>query len=202
MKTFLSSFFELFSLNQCLQCQKESVPLVCERCLSQIERVQNSPAGPLSYGRYEGVLKNLIHLFKYENKFALATPLVKLVLEIAPQDAEAIIPVPLHFKKLQQRKYNQSILLGRELSKALCIPLCVDVLTKIKPTPSQTELGPLERQKNVLNAFLVQKVHKMIGKHLLLLDDVYTTGVTAKECERMLLQAGAKKVSIITLARS
>ena len=201
-KSLFSSFFEIFSLNCCLQCQKESVPLVCEKCLNRIERVQNSATGPFSYGRYEDVLKNLIHLFKYENKFALASPLAKLLLEVAPQNADMIIPVPLHFKKLQERKYNQSVLLGRELAKAAQIPLYVDVLKKTVPTPSQTELSQAERQKNVFNTFSVDKANKIINKHVLLLDDVYTTGATGAECERMLLQAGAQKVSIVTLARS
>lgn len=178
------------------------MPPVCAVCLSQIERVQNSDTGPLSFGRYEGVLKNLIHLFKYQNKFALAPSLAKLVLEIVPPDAESIIPVPLHFKKLQQRKYNQAVLLGQELSGMLRIPISVDVLKKTRLTPSQTELSQSERQKSILGVFSVEKAEKIIGKHIVILDDVYTTGATAKECERVLLGAGAHRVSIVTLARS
>ncbi|MBI3019055.1 MAG: ComF family protein [Deltaproteobacteria bacterium] len=189
-------------MNQCLQCQKESVPLVCGKCLSRIERVQNSATGPFSYGRYEGVLKNLIHLFKYENKFALASPLAKLLLEVAPQNGDVIIPVPLHLKKLRERKYNQSVLLGQELSKVMPLPVYGNVLKKTMPTTSQTELSQLGRQKNVLNTFSVAHADRIQGKHVLLLDDVYTTGATGAECEKILLQAGAQKVSIVTLARS
>ncbi|MBI3017666.1 MAG: ComF family protein, partial [Deltaproteobacteria bacterium] len=126
----------------------------------------------------------------------------KLLLEVAPQNVDVIIPVPLHFKKLQERKYNQSVLLGRELAKAVQIPLYVDVLKKRVPTPSQTELSQSERQKNVFNTFSVDQENKVINKHVLLLDDVYTTGATSAECEKLLLQAGAQKVSIVTLARS
>ncbi len=202
LKNFFSSLFEIFSFNQCLQCQRESVPPVCAVCLSQIERVQNGEVGPFSFGRYEGVLKNLIHLFKYQNKFALAPSLAKLLLEITPQNTDIIIPVPLYFKKLQERKYNQAVLLGQELSKMMQAPLSVDILKKTLPTPSQTALSQSERQKSILNVFSVEKVEKIIRKHVALLDDVYTTGATAKECERVLLEAGAQKVSIITLARS
>ena len=210
VKSFLASFFEMFSLNQCLQCQKESVPLICDRCLSHIERVQNNVTGPFSYGRYEGVLKNLIHLFKYQNKFALAGPLAKLLLNIVPQNGDVIIPVPLHLKKLRERKYNPSVLLGQELSQelsrkflnAIRVPVYRNVLEKIAPTPSQTELSQSERRKNVLNTFSVTHADKIKGKHVLLLDDVYTTGATVSECEKMLGQAGAQKVSVVTLARS
>ena len=192
----------MFSFNYCLQCHQESVPLVCKACLSHIERVQNSETGPFSYGRYEGVLRNLIHLFKYQNKFALAPSLAKLLLGIVPPNVEVVIPVPLYVKKLQERKYNQSVLLGRELAKEIQVPLYVDVLKKIVPTPSQIELSQVERQRNVLNIFSVEKSEKILGKNIVLLDDVYTTGATVEECKKMLLQAGAQNVSIVTLARS
>ncbi len=196
----------MFSLNYCLQCQKESVLLVCERCLGQIEQVQNSATGPFSYGRYEGVLKNMIHLFKYQNKFALASPLAKLLLDVIPSNVEGIVPVPLHLKKLQERKYNPSAHLGRELShelsKTIRVPVYLDVLKKTVSTPSQTELSQTERQKNVLGVFGVAQEHKIKGRHILLLDDVYTTGATAEECSRVLKQAGASQISVVTLARS
>lgn len=191
---------DIFSLPLCLSCQKESRDLVCFHCLSQIERVHNQPDGPFSYGRYEGTLKHLIHLFKYKNKFALANVLAKFLKEAAPIETDILIPVPLHRRKIQERKYNQSVLLIKALSPMIHVPFTLDVLKKKIFTHSQTELSKTKREQNIKGSFVVQNIKKIIGKHVLLVDDVYTTGATTQEAAKMLIASGAQKISILTIA--
>jgi len=197
-----SSLIQVFTLEVCLECQKESKSLICTSCIQKIKRTHNQPQEPISYGAYEGVLKNLIHLFKYENKFGLAKPLADLLIDLVPKDIDCIIPVPLHFEKLQERKYNQSALLAKELSQKLRLPLFLNVLKKKIKTPSQTDLSKTQREKNILGVFSVENENKIYAKNILLIDDVYTTGATVQECQKVLLSHRAQKVFVLTLAKS
>jgi ComF family protein len=115
---------------------------------------------------------------------------------------EAIIPVPLHPKRKRARGFDQAKVLAKELSKLKELPLENLVLRKVKNVLPQTSLEREERMKNVRGAYTVLKSGKIRGKTVLLVDDVYTTGSTLKECSRELLRAGAKEVRGITIAQA
>jgi ComF family protein len=160
--------------------------------------------------------KKLIHQFKYEPYLKdLAKTLASILIEhfvICQKNTNEIwqnsvlIPVPLFSEKLNERGYNQSEELARELSKVLEVPVISDVLLKIKQTESQMKLKKEDREKNLLNAFAIKNcstpdVAQFLGKKVFLIDDVYTTGSTMEECARVLKNAGAKSVWGICIAR-
>lgn len=113
---------------------------------------------------------------------------------------DLIVPVPISWSSLQQRGFNQTELLACQISKHLGIPTDSRALCRIKDTPSQTGLSKEERQQNVCSAFKASHPSKIKGKHILLVDDVFTTGSTSRECTRALLEAGAARVCVITWA--
>ena len=117
--------------------------------------------------------------------------------------ADVIIPVPLHAKRLRQRRFNQSALMARTLSKRVEKPYDCDSLLRIKDTQSQGGKSYAGRRKNVAAAFAVRRGHKenISGKHLVLVDDVYTTGATLEACSKTLYKAGAARVDALTLLR-
>ncbi|MEZ5815169.1 MAG: ComF family protein [Alphaproteobacteria bacterium] len=117
------------------------------------------------------------------------------------EDADVLIPVPLHRWRLLARRYNQSAILAHSLSKTTKIPVAVHALKRVRSTPSQGYLKAAQRHKNVKRAFALNPKSDVKGKVIVLIDDVYTTGATVKECTKTLLKGGAKKVHVLTLAR-
>jgi len=113
--------------------------------------------------------------------------------------ADVIVPVPLHRFRLLQRRYNQAALIAQALSKSCGLPYLPAGLRRTRATPTQGHLGYREREKNVRGAFIVTADVK--DKTVILVDDVYTTGATVKECTQALLKAGAKEVHVLAVAR-
>ena len=152
-----------------------------------------------SFGAYEGVLRQLIHLYKYGRVKTLAWPLSGLLAQAMPRDEafDATVPVPLYWRRRLQRGFNQAELLARGLSRRTGIPV-VKALGRLRPTPAQAGLSNSARRQNVSQAFRARNVQ---GKRILLIDDVMTTGATAASCAAALKQAGARRVSLLTVAR-
>ena len=149
----------------------------------------------------------MIQKFKYGRKVALGKPLGRLMARgceefLATCKAEAIIPVPLHPRRLRWRGFNQSVLLARQISRAYNIPLDCFTLFRKMDTPPQTRLAEEDRRKNIRDAFAVAGEIAVAGKRLLLVDDVYTSGATVNECSRILKRGGAREVFVLTLART
>ena len=113
-------------------------------------------------------------------------------------DADLIVPVPLHPKRLKQRGFNQALLLARAFPE---VPLGREAVVRVRHTVPQVELKPKERRDNVKGAFAVPDPALVKGKNVLLLDDVYTTGATVRECAKVLRRAGARRVDVLTVAR-
>lgn len=130
----------------------------------------------------------------------------KMTAYVSPNDV-IIVPVPLHPKKLRKRGYNQASLIADSISLACQDSGCKtyefhnDILERIVDTRSQAGLHKKERQINVKNAFLVKFEAKISGRHVVLVDDVFTTGATVSECAKALKKAGASGVSVFTFAR-
>lgn len=117
------------------------------------------------------------------------------------RNVELIIPVPLHSAKQRQRQFNQAKLLAGGLARAFSKELQANLLIKIKSGPAQVNLLRTERLKSVRGAFKVKDSRRVENKNILLVDDVLTTGATANECARTLLEAGANRIDAFVLAR-
>ncbi len=115
---------------------------------------------------------------------------------------DALVPVPLHTKRKRQRGFNQAFILAKIIARKKNKTLITHCLVKAEHRPPQTVVEAQERGKNIKGAFVVKRAGEVKGKIILLVDDVFTTGATVKECCATLLQAGAKEVRVITLAQA
>jgi ComF family protein len=154
------------------------------------------------FGAYEGVLRKLIHLYKYGRIKTLARPLGNLLAAALPREQEfdAVVPVPLHWRRQWQRGFNQSEMLARDMARRTGIPV-VKALGRVQATVTQASLGNTSRRRNVAGAFQCKRALLVEGKRILLIDDVMTTGATATSCAQALKRAGARKVTLLTVAR-
>lgn len=153
--------------------------------------------------RYDDESRHMVIGFKHQDRTEYTGYFTKLLLRAGKplfEDADVIIPVPLHKKRLLSRRYNQSALLSGKLSSELGIDHRPAALVRIKHTPPQ-QGNVNKRSKNVRGAFKVGKNTDVKGKTVLLIDDVYTTGATAENCAKVLKKAGAKCVYVLTAFR-
>ena len=117
-------------------------------------------------------------------------------------DTDLLVPVPLHWTRLFQRRYNQAALLAQAIHSAGGPEIAADWLVRRRRTASQGHLGPAARERNVRGAFAVQAGRSFAGKRVVVIDDVMTTGATVEECARVLKRSGAASVGVLTLARA
>jgi ComF family protein len=153
-----------------------------------------------SFGSFEDELRDLVHLLKYGRVQTLARPLGKLLSAVLPRDQvyDALVPLPLHWRKRWERGFNQSELLARELSRRTGIPVR-KLVRRSKSTAAQAGLTSAKRRANMSMAF--RATRPLAGLRLVLIDDVLTTGSTAASCARALKRAGAVHVTVLTVAR-
>jgi ComF family protein len=148
-------------------------------------------------------LRAAVHAFKFRGKRALARPLADLVLEQCrgelALEADALVPVPLAAARERARGYNQAALLAECVGRILARPVQPRWLGRARPTLPQSDLTADERHRNVRGAFRASPA--VAGRHVLVIDDVLTTGATAAECARALRAGGARIVGILTVAR-
>ena len=217
-------------------CNSDDEVGICSDCLSQIHYIQNplcnkcgKPFGhefiynhlcgdclsnqryfsrARAVGLYSGILRNAVHLLKYQLNHSLATPLGILMScrmdnVVGEFPFQAVVPVPLHPKRLRERGFNQALSLARFVSRFHSIPLDRNNLVRTRWTHTQVGLSERKRKENVKGAFVVKKDKNFHNKHILLVDDVYTSGSTVDECAKVLLKdGGARTVQILTLARA
>lgn len=153
---------------------------------------------------FEGALREALHQLKYKKIRRMALPLGDLLakhLAKHPLPADAILPVPLHPKRLKERGFNQSALLGEQLAQHRKVPLLPTGLERTRDTAHQVSLNAQERQANIKDAFSWQ-ASKSPPARVLLLDDVLTTGATLQACAQALRAAGAQEVRALALGRS
>lgn len=169
----------------------------------------------VSYGPYEGRMRDAIHAFKYDRLHAAARRLGDMLARaISHLAAEApaemlVVPVPLHRSKAAQRGFNQARLLAthalrslRRAHPAWRLTLAPSTVVRLRATESQAGLNPRQRRQNVRGAFVVANPKAVREKHMLVIDDIFTTGATARSVAQVLLQSGAADVWIATLARA
>jgi ComF family protein len=193
---------------------KNSLP-ICDKCGKYLQEDKHFcldcsrklPAFNIAraVGPYDESYRIAIKVFKFLGRKHLGFKMGCMMAEVVKEEArfwplDIVVPVPASPGSLKQRGFNQTEVLARQVSKELKIKMDATSLYRIKETPSQRELTREEREKNLLFAFEVRNNKHIKGKNILLLDDVYTTGSTSRECTRVLLGAGASRVSVITWA--
>lgn len=173
--------------------------------IRMLTRLPFEHAFSLLYFIEKGSTRHLLHNLKYKNQPDVGIYLGKLIGEKLSKSTwgatlEGIIPIPLHRKKEASRGYNQSELIAEGISKILGIPVLEKAVVRCRNTESQTDKNRSQRAANVANAFEVKDAKMLSDKHILLVDDVLTTGATLSACGKAILDATDCKISIATVA--
>lgn len=188
----------------------DSLASVCARCAAALNQPTFTNEFPGSHldtfhaaGEFSGVLKDLIHKFKYSGKEYLTNDFVDALWSgwDRKPDVDAVIPVPMGFWKETFRGYNQSAVLSKEIARRLKRPVWSDVLGRKLINRSQTSFGRRERWRNAEVGYRLRKTLRIKDKAVLLVDDVCTTGATLSVCARILKMAGARAVHGCVIAR-
>lgn len=196
-----SNVFLLIKEPRCMRCGKQLSKAEAEYCMDC--RKKN-----LSYTRgyplwiYNLEMKKSVSAFKYHNKKEYGKYYAREMArhfgkELSKLGVQCMIPVPVHIKRLRKRGYNQAEVLAKELSEYIKIPVKTNILIRCKNTLPQKELNDAERLKNLTSAFKIKVKDDIIKnniKKVLLVDDIYTTGITVEACARVLMQAGVEEV--------
>ena len=156
--------------------------------------------------RYDDVARSLVHSFKFGDRLDLAPMMGRWMARAGCEllaDANALIPVPLHWRRLWARRFNQSAALAGAVSALCGVPVAHGGIKRVRATPQQVGLSKAERADNVQGVFRVPADHKaeIVGRRLVLIDDVLTSGATVDACARALLRAGAAHVDVLVFAR-
>lgn len=179
-------------------------PHLCAECLEARPPFTRHRSG----ARYEGIGKDIILLYKYRGFSVLSGFLADILIKrLGPEEdlwtgVDAVVPVPLHPAKEKSRGFNQALLLAGRLAEKKSLPLLKKCLVKVRRTVPQTSLDGRARETNLRGAFEVLRSSRLKGKVVLLVDDVYTTGSTIRECSLTLQEAGVKEVRALTIARA
>lgn len=224
------TFLDLTAQFVCHSCTPRFTPIespVCEMCgiLFKSREGEDHLCGeccktPKQYTQaraaavYDDFIRAAILDFKYRGKTGLAKPLENIlfaafVANFHHHKIDVVIPVPLYIKRFRQRGFNQSFLLIVNWTEKVLnshgadpFQVCNRILERCRQTKPQAGLSRKERRSNLKNAFTLRDPSAVIGKNILLVDDVYTTGSTVNECAGVLLKGGAKRVDVLTLARA
>ncbi len=170
-------------------------------------------AAPPIFGRarsavaFEGPARDMVHMLKYGDRPELSKLMAVWMARAGAEllaDRPLLAPVPLHRGRLWRRRYNQAALLARALGETQNAPVRLDALLRQRPTRNQVGLSARARMENVRGAFAVpqERLGEILGRRVVLIDDVYTTGATMNACAKTLLSAGAKEVDVLTFARA
>ncbi|HEY6022971.1 MAG TPA: ComF family protein [Pseudolabrys sp.] len=205
-----ASCWSRLSLIEPPYCARLGIPFVYDPGpgLLSMEAIANPPAYDRARAavRYDDVARSLVHGFKYGDRLDLAPIMGRWMTRAGREilvDADALIPVPLHWRRLWARRFNQSAALAGAISVLSGIPVAHGGLKRVRATPQQVGLSKTERADNVQGVFRVPTEHKaeIVGRRLVLIDDVLTSGATADACARTLLRAGASRVDVLVFAR-
>ncbi len=206
------------NIGLCAACWRRVVPVrrpYCPRCGQPTSHPRPCPtcrAGILqaldlarAAALYRSPLKDAIHAFKYRRDRRTGEALAAYMaarLRRAPLPVDVVVPVPLHPRRQRRRGFNQAALLAQAVAQALERPLLLDVLERVRATPPQVTLPWRERRTNMQGAFACRRPAAVRGRHVLLVDDVMTTGSTLEACATALKEAGARGVWGYVLARA
>jgi ComF family protein len=191
-------------------CPKLGIPFVYDPGpgLLSMEAIADPPAYTRARAavRYDDVARTLVHALKYQDRTDLAPTMGRWMARAGRElleEADALIPVPLHWRRSWSRRYNQSGALARSIERQSGVKLIPDALRRVRPTEQQIGLSRLQRASNVQGAFKVpaEKQHQIEGRRVVLIDDVLTSGATVDACARALLRARVAQVDVLVFAR-
>lgn len=191
-------------------CPRLGIPFVYDPGpeLLSMEAIANPPAYQRARAavRYDDVARTLVHALKYQDRTDLAPAMGRWMARAGREllaEADALIPVPLHWRRGWSRRYNQSGALARVIGRQSGVKLVSEALRRVRPTQQQIGLSRPQRASNVQGAFKVasQRQSEIQGRRLVLVDDVLTSGATADACARALLRAKAASVDVLVFAR-
>lgn len=223
-KNILSLFFD----NSCPSCHKKLLlkdECICLKCLYSLPTTNNfatpgNEAETMLAGRFpferiatyskftkDGTLQPLIHSLKYKNNKEVGYKLGRLlgkdiINSKFVESIDYIVPIPLHHKKLKKRGFNQSEVIAQGISMVTSIPISTDNLIRVIDNPSQTKLSKYNRWENVDGIFTLTTPSKYANKHILLIDDIITTGATIEASAKALLKAKHIKISVATIGEA
>jgi ComF family protein len=225
-KALLDIFYPLY----CGGCNAASGSILCDECIDTFRTVEDEKTCPTCgrligksvlcgacmeekrafhrgyFGYYfEGRLRDVIHAFKFNGRVDAGKYLVHLLkekLNTMAKEIDCIVALPVTEKRLKERGFNQSFIIGEEIAKMTGKEIYPSVLVKTRQTQDQFALSRKERKKNISGVFAVKNSHKISGKKVLLVDDLFTTGYTAQEAARSLLKSSAKEIIFFALART
>ncbi len=226
LQHYISGFIFLIYPKVCIVCGNhlvQSEKSICQQCVIDLPKtgfhlLQNNPVEKLFWGKIHvefasaffffqkgSVAQKLLHNLKYKGNKEIGIELGKhyateLVRSSLIDTIDYIVPVPLHKNKLKKRGYNQSEMIAIGLSQVLSIPVETDTLVRAIENPTQTKKGVFERWENTYGVFTITNTQQFANKHILLVDDVLTTGSTIEACVQAIKQAPNAKVSFISLA--
>lgn len=225
LRTYLNDFFSLLFPPLCLGCNRSLYKheiFLCSYCwyslpVTNFHLDEENAAAKQLWGRVklertasylyfakESIVQRIMHHLKYFSRAEIGVVLGEryglLLKESDFNTVNIIMPVPLHPKKLKKRGYNQSESFARGLSTSMRIPLDVENMVRHTLTESQTTKKRYERYENMRSIFKINDPERLKGQHVLLVDDVLTTGATIEACANKLLEIPDVKVSVVTLA--
>ena len=212
---FINSALDYFFPPICGMCGEINENYICNNCYENIKKIKKCVINEynnrnfskhLYIFRYEGIIRNKIIEYKFEDKGYLYKMFAKIILSDKKtcnfiKKYDVIIPVPISKKRKKKRGYNQSELVANELAQKLNQDIWTDIIIKKKDNKPQSELNKLERIKNVEDIYKINKPIEVKNKKVLLLDDIYTTGSTVNEIARKLKQTQTQEIGVITLAK-
>ena len=191
-------------------CERLGIPFVYDPGpgILSMQAIADPPAYTRARAavRYDDVARALVHAFKYGDRLDLAPTMGGWMARAGREllaDADSLVPVPLHWRRLWARRFNQSAALARIMATTSGVPMLDDVIRRVRATPQQVGLPRAQRATNVEGAFRVPTRRRVDvhGRRLVLVDDVLTSGATVDTCARALLRAGAANVDVIVFAR-
>lgn len=219
-----ADFLALFFPHVCVACSEglaAGEEILCSKCLMDLPRAKyaertDNPilekfAGrlPLTHAaallifRKKGIAQKLLHQLKYKGNQEAGLQMGRILgkeIREAGWKTDVIIPVPLHKHRLRQRGYNQSAVFAQGLSEEMGVPFWEDIIVRKKFTETQTKKNKISRWENVKNVFAAEQAGLLKNKHVLLADDVVTTGATLEACGLCIMQSGCSALSIACIA--
>lgn len=196
----------------CGICKKTYKEWICPKCYYKLKKefkyikIKEDNWYIYCVGEYRENIRKLILNFKFKESAYLANTMVEIISKNKRfanylKEYDYIIPVPMYITNKKIRGYNQTELLAKCINKKIGINYLKDIIIKVKKNEKQSSLNKANRIENVKNVYKLQNEHLIKNKKILILDDIYTTGSTIKECRKELLKSEAKKIDVLVIAK-